>query len=107
MNEPSVCARCDKEYGLRDGMDPSKYCDECAQILTDELETRCELDKAEIIKLRKILYRAVRELEYARCAETLSLVQSAEGNDIIDTGMKILGVPDLSLDELPQRLLKA
>jgi len=42
MNEPPVCARCDEEYGLRAGMDPSKYCDECAQILIDELEPRCE-----------------------------------------------------------------
>jgi len=106
MNEPPVCVRCEEEYGLRDGMDPSKYCDECAQILIDELEPRCELDKAEIIKLRKLLYSAVRELEYARCAETLALVKTQDSNEIIESGIKLLGVPDLSMDELPQQLLK-
>jgi hypothetical protein len=31
MNEPPVCESCGCEYGLREGCDPSKYCDNCAQ----------------------------------------------------------------------------
>ena len=38
MNEPPTCARCGDEYNLRDGMDPSKYCDPCAQEHISELE---------------------------------------------------------------------
>jgi hypothetical protein len=38
MNEPPTCARCEDEYNLRDGMEPSKYCDPCAQIRVTELE---------------------------------------------------------------------
>lgn len=38
MDEPPTCARCHDEYSLRDGMDPTKYCDECAQARVSELE---------------------------------------------------------------------
>lgn len=38
MNEPPTCARCEDEYSLRDGMEPSKYCDPCAQERVSELE---------------------------------------------------------------------
>jgi hypothetical protein len=38
MNEPPVCALCEEEYWLEDGMDPSKYCHPCAQTRVSELE---------------------------------------------------------------------
>ena len=38
MDEPPVCARCQEEYGLEDGMDPSKYCHQCAHVRVAELE---------------------------------------------------------------------
>ncbi len=40
MNEPPTCSRCEEEYSLRDGMEPSKYCDLCAQELIPELEAK-------------------------------------------------------------------
>lgn len=64
-------------------------------------------DQRELIALRRMLYRAVKELDYARSAEVLSMVSSAEGNDVIEFGMKLLGVADLSEEELPVRLERA
>lgn len=37
-NEPPVCERCETEYNLHDGYEPSKYCDYCAQERVSELE---------------------------------------------------------------------
>lgn len=42
MNEPPVCARCEDEYFLRDGMEPTKYCDPCAHERVAELEALLE-----------------------------------------------------------------
>jgi hypothetical protein len=42
MNEPPICARCEEEYSLHDGMDPSRYCDPCAQERVSELEVQME-----------------------------------------------------------------
>lgn len=56
---------------------------------------------AEEIKLRKLLYRAVRELSYIQCVELEgdhSLCATPEGNSIVEEGMKLLGVNDLSVD---------
>jgi PHP family Zn ribbon phosphoesterase len=38
MYEIPTCARCEGEYALRDGEEPSKYCDPCAQERVVELE---------------------------------------------------------------------
>ena len=51
-------------------------------------------------QLRQLLIRAIVELEYARCAEVLSLVRSAEGDLIINEGMAALGLKDLSEEEV-------
>lgn len=64
-------------------------------------------DKRELESLRKMLYRAVKELGYVQEMEDHSLCASAEGKAIVDDGMKLLGVPDLSFEELPFRLVRA
>ena len=38
MNEPPVCARCEEEYSLDFGLDPTRYCHECAHAKVYELE---------------------------------------------------------------------
>lgn len=35
-----TCEECGDEYDLRDGCDPSKYCDECAQVRVIALEAQ-------------------------------------------------------------------
>ena len=49
-----------------------------------------------------MLYRAVCELEYVQSVENChsGLCASAEGRAIIEAGMKLLGVADLSGDTL-------
>ena len=37
-NDPPCCERCGMEYNLRDGDDPSKYCDPCAQAALLDME---------------------------------------------------------------------
>jgi hypothetical protein len=37
--DPTECVRCGNHYSLRDGCDPGKYCDPCAQERVIELES--------------------------------------------------------------------
>lgn len=67
-------------------------------------------DQRELIALRRMLYRAVIELEYIHefdGTELRHLITSAEGKSIVTEGMKLLGVADLSEEELPVRLERA
>ena len=67
-------------------------------------------DQRELESLRKLLYRAVMELNYIHefdGTELRSLITSAEGKAIVDDGMKLLGVADLSHEDLPIRLVRA
>jgi PHP family Zn ribbon phosphoesterase len=54
-----ICARCDRAFFLRDGYEPTKYCDECAQELVEELEQ--QLAELQAVNLR--LQRRVESLE--------------------------------------------
>jgi hypothetical protein len=55
----------------------------------------------ELLALRWLLYRAVKELDYVRSVENCrsGLCASAEGYSIINAGMKLLGMADLSADD--------
>lgn len=64
-------------------------------------------DRIELERLRKLLYRAILELGYVQEMEDHSLCASAEGKDVIEKGIKLLGVADLSYEELPIRLVRA
>lgn len=68
-------------------------------------------DRTELESLRKLLYRAVMELAYVHEFDGLdgfqNLITSSEGKAIVEEGMKLLGVADLSEEELPVRLLRA
>jgi len=64
-------------------------------------------DQRELESLRKLLYRAVRELGYVQEMEDHSLCASAEGKAVVDEGIKLLGCGDLSHEELPFRLVRA
>lgn len=67
-------------------------------------------DRIELESLRKMLYRAVMELAYIHefdGTELRNLITSAEGKEIVESGMKLLGVADLSHEELPMRLVRA
>lgn len=63
MNEPPTCARCEDEYSLRDGMEPSKYCDPCAQEIVSELEAMLA---AELQRCRDVI------TEIARIADPMT-----------------------------------
>lgn len=60
-----------------------------------------QLDE-EIINLRCLLYEAVRELSYVQEAGC----RSSLGKSIIERGIKLLGVPDLSADSLEASAMK-
>jgi hypothetical protein len=51
------------------------------------------------------------ELEYVHTADGVdgleNLITSDEGKAVVNEGMKLLGVEDLSEEELPMRLLRA
>jgi hypothetical protein len=64
-------------------------------------------DKRELESLRKLLYRAIVELGYVQEMEDHSMCASAEGQAVVEDGMKLLGVADLSEEELPFRLVRA
>lgn len=49
--EIPTCKKCEAEYSLRDGYEPTDYCDECAQAIAVELREALE-DIAE--PMRKI-----------------------------------------------------
>lgn len=81
MNEPPVCARCGDEYWLRDGMEPTKYCDPCAHERVAELEALLEklkwisvedrlpdLDKAVLCYGQGLRWIAHRRGHYAKTA---------------------------------------
>jgi len=70
-------------------------------------EDLSDQDKREVESLRKLLYRAVKELGYVQEMEDHSLCASAEGKEVVEEGMKLLGVPDLSYEELPTKLVRA
>lgn len=53
----------------------------------------------EVAKLRYLLYAAIVELSYVQEAEDHSQCASAKGQEIINRGMKLLGVDDLSQEE--------
>ena len=52
----------------------------------------------QIAKLRYLLYAAIVELSYVQEAEDHSQCASAKGKQIVDRGMKLLEVDDLSLE---------
>jgi hypothetical protein len=65
-------------------------------------------DQREMASLRRLLYRAVRELGYVQeLGSVEDMTASAEGEAIVNEGIKLLGVPDLRYEELPIRLERA
>ena len=54
----------------------------------------------QIAKLRYLLYEAIVELAYVQEMEDHSLCASAKGKHIIEQGMELLEVKDLSLAHL-------
>jgi hypothetical protein len=66
-------------------------------------------DRRELESLRNLLFRAVKELDYIHAVDTTAdfLITSSEGKEIVGAGMKLLGLADLSPDELPIRLVRA
>lgn len=39
------CANCHEDYSLRDGCDPTRYCDACAHTLLEQMEHALGLDR--------------------------------------------------------------
>lgn len=54
----------------------------------------------EIQRAKLLLLRAALEISYMHSAETLEMVHSAEGESIVDEGMELLGLKDLSDEEI-------
>jgi len=48
-------------------------------------------------ELRELLYRCIVELYYVQCTD-LEMCASSRGADLVESGMKLLGVKDLSED---------
>ena len=55
--------------------------------------------------LRALLYEAVVELEYIQCVENChsGLCATPKGADIVNRGMELLGVKDLSTETLAEQ----
>ena len=53
-------------------------------------------------EIRKLLYECIRELDYVQSVENCGsgLCASAKGKDLIEQGMKLLGVTDLSAETI-------
>ena len=53
-------------------------------------------------EIRKLLYECIRELEYVQNVENCGsgLCASEKGNELIEQGMKLLGVTDLSAETI-------
>jgi uncharacterized Zn ribbon protein len=66
-----ICERCESEYSLRDGQDPTRYCDECAQVVVEE-------QAAQIERLRTAISQYADEANWEFHQEQL-----ANGSDII------------------------
>ena len=60
------CKRCHAVATVRDGCDPTDYCDLCAQELVEELERWKEESTAELLKCGKLLSEAGSELAALR-----------------------------------------
>ena len=62
---------------------------------------------SELKILRKLLYRAVRELDYIHECDVSdgNMITTSEGKSIVTQSMEILGCSDLSEEELPMRLV--
>src|SRR5215475_11090506 len=59
---------------------------------------------ADLESVRELLYQCIVELEYVQSVENCNsgLCKSAKGRDLIEQGMKLLGVADLSAELLPK-----
>lgn len=57
-------------------------------------------DELMIAQLRYLLYDAIVELQYVQDAEDHSQCASGKARQIIERGMELLGVEDLSLEHL-------
>lgn len=68
-----------------------------AAIIDEEMSLAAS---AEVSQLRAMLGRAVLELDYCHSVETFSLVRSSEGESIVEGGMKLLGLKDLSEESM-------
>ena len=42
----TTCAKCDRDYSLRDGWEPSEYCDACVHDVLDETEAKLSASEA-------------------------------------------------------------
>jgi hypothetical protein len=59
----------------------------------------------EELKLRSLLYEAIVELSYIQDYEDgwpREMIATARGNEIVEQGMKLLGVKDLSAEHLEE-----
>lgn len=61
MHDGHECQRCGDEYSLRDGDDPTPYCDRCAHVVIEEQD-------AEIARLRDEL-RGITQIANSRICE--------------------------------------
>jgi len=73
MEEPPICARCGDEYFFEDGMDPSKYCHNCAH-------ARCAESEDSIIDFALMIRRLVAQVqkyepESEMCRQAVALLE--------------------------------
>ncbi len=47
QSETPECKKCGQFYALREGQDPTTYCDECAHVVIEELERRLNESEAD------------------------------------------------------------
>ena len=99
----TVCPNC--YYGDCDDCDGDGcYCDcQLERLLGGEQNKMTNKEK----QLADLLYQCVVELSYVQCVENCGsgLCATAKGNELVNRGMALLGVKDLSaetLDEAPK-----
>jgi hypothetical protein len=52
--------------------------------------------------VRQFIFRCIKELDYTQSAEHISQCSSSEGAALINEGMKMLGLKDLSMEKLAE-----
>ena len=51
----TCCKSCGDEYELRDGCEPTKYCDLCAQKVVERVERELDAAWTELLRLRDVV----------------------------------------------------
>lgn len=102
MNDTN-CKKCKRDYALRDGCDPTPYCDECAHILVEKLESRVEVLEKQNFNYRSANKNRKRDFipkitSMLLACLCLATVQRKGAQDLVDLARREVGVKGANKD---------